>query len=134
MKALRYLGAVLSTVLFAASFALQPFIPVKASAAELSPQEKYEQTEVMDDLDGAMIGGKPFDPADYPHNGNSNPQIIAFAEFCYSYYEEKQADYAFYVYVYNPQDVAFDTATERNQISLSAGRNSGYDKYPLAFV
>ena len=113
---------------------LAPYTAKKASAAELSPQESFEQTSVLDDLQGSTIGGKPFDISDYPHNGKGSPQIIAFAEFCYSYYEEKQDDYSFYVYVYNPQDVAFDTATERNKIQFSSGKDSGYHKYPLEFV
>lgn len=131
----KHIGAAFLSVLFPFSFLLQPTMYEVAHAdTELSPQEKYEQTDVVKDLEGATIGGKPFDIQDYPHNGKANPQIVSFVEFCYSYYEEKQDDYAFYVYVYNPQDAAFDTNIERNKIQLSTGRNSGYKKYPLEFV
>ncbi len=131
----KHIGAAFLSVLFLFSFLLPPTMYEVARAdTELSPQEKYEQTDVLEDLQEATIGGKPFDLQDYPHNGKGSPQIVSFVEFCYSYYEEKQDDYAFYVYVYNPQDAAFDTNTERNKIQLSTGRNGGYKKYPLAFV
>ncbi len=136
MKGIRKsIGAALLSVLLLFSFLLPPTMSKVARAeTALSPQEKYEQTDVMKDLEGATIGGKQFDLQDYPHNGKGKPQIVSFVEFCYSYYEEKQNDYAFYVYVYNPQDAVFDTDTERNKIQLSAGKNGEYNKYPLEFV
>lgn len=136
MKAIwKSIAAALLSVLFLFSFLLPPtMLRVARAETALSPQEKYEQTDVTEDLEGATIGGKPFDLQDYPHNGKGKPQIVSFVEFCYSYYEEKQNDYAFYVYVYNPQDAVFDTDTERNKIQLSAGKNGEYNKYPLEFV
>ena len=111
------------------------FVPVAAKSAYAAESSvPFDETDVLNDLKGSTIGGKPFDVNDYPHNGNADPQIIAFAEFCFSYYENKQDDYAFYVYVYNPQDVAFDTDTERNKIQFSTGKDSSYHKYPLDFV
>lgn len=140
MKTLhKRLAALFAAALILITMFLSP-VPVSAGAAVSalsegsSPQESFEQTNVLDDLKGAVIGGKPFDVRDYPHNENIAPQIIAFAEFCYSFYANMQDDYAFYVYVYNPQDVAFDTVTERNKIELSAGKDSGYHKYPLEFI
>lgn len=108
--------------------------PATVSAAEMTPQEAFEQTDVLNDLKGAVIGGKEFNLNDYPHNERGTYQIIAFAEFCYSYSPEKQSDYALYVYVYNPQDVVFDTASARNMIQFSAGTDSNYHKYHLKFV
>jgi hypothetical protein len=99
-----------------------------------SVQATYESTNVLNNLKGATIGGKEFDLADYPHNSNGKPQIISFVEFCYSYYAEKQADYGLYVYVYNPQDIAFDMSTERNKIQLTYGQKAGYSKYVLEFI
>ena len=81
-------------------------------------QTAYENTNVLDNLDGATIGGKAFDIADYPHNDEGRPQIISLVEFCYSYYADKQSDFGLYVYVYNPQDIAFDMATDRNKIQI----------------
>lgn len=99
-----------------------------------SVQKNYENTNVSDNLKGSTIGGKEFDLTDYPHNSNGKPQIISFVEFCYSYYAEKQADYGLYVYVYNPQDIAFDMSTERNKIQLTYGGKESYSKYPLEFI
>ena len=99
-----------------------------------SVQATYESTNVLNNLKGATIGGKEFDLADYPHNSNGKPQIISFVEFCYSYYAEKQADYGLYVYVYNPQDIAFDMSSERNKIQFTYGQKPSYSKYVLEFI
>ena len=97
-------------------------------------QTVYENTNVLDDLEGSTIGGKTFDIADYPHNGNGKPQLISLAEFCYSYYVDKQGDFGLYAYVYNPQDTAFDMATDRNKIQLTYGDKASYSKYTLEFL
>ena len=97
-------------------------------------QTAYENTNVLDNLDGATIGGKAFDIADYPHNDEGRPQIISLVEFCYSYYADKQSDFGLYVYVYNPQDIAFDMATDRNKIQLTYGNKQSYSKYTLDFL
>ena len=97
-------------------------------------QMAYENTNVLDNLDGATIGGKTFDIADYPHNDEGRPQVISLVEFCYSYYADKQGDFGLYVYVYNPQDIAFDMATDRNKIQLTYGNKQSYSKYTLDFL
>lgn len=96
-------------------------------------QTAYENTDALENLEGATIGGKTFDLADYPHNSDGKPQMISFVEFCYSYYADKQFDYGLYVYVYNPQDIAFDMATDRNKIQFSYD-DAGYSKYTLEFL
>ena len=105
---------------------------LSASAAS-EMQTAFEESNVLDDLTGGTVGGKKFSLADYPHNSDGKPQIISFTEFCYSYYAEKQGDYGLYVYVYNPQDIAFDMQTSRNQIQLTYGSKTSYSKYPLIF-
>ncbi len=97
-------------------------------------QTRYEQTNVLNNLKGSTIGGKPFDLKDYPHSESGKPQIISLVEFCYSYYADKQSDYGLYIYVYNPQDKAIDTETSRNKIQLTYGNNPSYDKYILQFL
>ena len=97
-------------------------------------QTAYENTNVLDDLEGSTIGGKTFDIADYPHDGDGKPQLISLAEFCYSYYVDKQGDFGLYAYVYNPQDTAFDMATDRNKIQLTYGDKASYSKYTLEFL
>ncbi len=102
--------------------------------AAIDVQTAYENTNVLDNLDGATIGGKTFDIADYPHNDEGRPQVISLVEFCYSYYADKQGDFGLYVYVYNPQDIAFDMATDRNKIQLTYGNKQSYSKYTLDFL
>lgn len=97
-------------------------------------QTRYEQTNVMSNLNGSTVGGKAFDVKDYPHNANAKPQIISFVEFCYSYYADRQDDYGLYIYIYNPQDVAIDTNTLRNKIQLTYGNKPSYAKYSLKFL
>ncbi len=97
-------------------------------------QTAYENTNVLDNLEGSTIGGKEFDIADYPHNDNGQPQIISLVEFCYSYYADKQEDFELYIYVYNPQDIAFDMATDRNKVQLTYGDKPSYSKYTLEFL
>ncbi len=109
-------------------------IPSNAYAESDDIQTRYEQTNVMSNLKGSTIAGKAFDVKDYPHNANAKPQIISFVEFCYSYYAEKQDDYGLYIYVYNPQDVAFDANTLRNKIQLTYGNKPSYKKYRLTFL
>ena len=59
--------------------------------------------------------------------------MISFVEFCYSCYSDKQDDFGLYIYVYNPQDIAFDTNTERNKIQFRCG-NLPSAKYTLDFL
>lgn len=77
-------------------------------------QAAFEERNVLNDLTGGTVGGKKFSLTDYPHNSEGKPQIVSFTEFCYSYYAEKQGDFGIYVYVYNPQDIAFDMQTSLN--------------------
>lgn len=97
-------------------------------------QTAYENTNVLDNLEGSTIGGKTFDIADYPHSDSGKPQIISLVEFCYSYYADRQSDYGLYVYVYNPQDIALDMATDRNKMQLTYGDKASYSKYTLEFL
>lgn len=136
MKAItkRFLYAILTAVLCLVTVICgQVTLSASADTAD-SVQAIYESTNVLNNLKGSTIGGKEFDLADYPHNSNGKPQIISFVEFCYSYYAEKQADYGLYVYIYNPQDVAFDISTERNKIQLTYGDRTSYSKYTLEFI
>ena len=122
MKAItkRFLYTILTAVLCLVTVICgQVTLSASADTGADSVQAIYESTNVLNNLKDSTIGGKEFDLADYPHNSGGKPQIISFVEFCYSYYAEKQTDYGLYVYVYNPQDTAFDMSTERNKIQLT---------------
>lgn len=94
----------------------------------------YDQTNALDDLSGATIGGKPFNLSDYPYNERGKPQIIAFTEYAYSFYSDNQGNYGLYVYVYNPQGLAFDTDSDRNKIELAYAEKDNWDLYELQFL
>ena len=92
----------------------------------------YEQTDVLEDLQGAVINGKEFSLSNYKFNAYKETQVISFVEYCYSYNEETQVNYGLYVYVYNPQGIAFIHSSPLNMIEMAYGGdgNQGYSKYP----
>ncbi len=102
--------------------------------ADTGGELNYDQTNVLDDLTNATIGGKPFDLSEYPYNERGKPQIIAFTEYAYSFYSDSRENYGLYVYVYNPQGLAFDTDTDRNKIEFAYAEKENWDKYPLQFL
>ena len=128
------LSFIFAVVIAVSALVFPTSIPL-ASAAE-TVVSAYDEQNIMQDLEGSTIGGKSFDVKDYPRNTFGHPQIIHFVEFCYSYDAEKQSDFGLYVYVYNPQQVAIDTDTERNKIEISYGSKTGkeYSKYVLEFL
>ena len=128
------LSFIFAVVIAVSALVFPTSIPL-ASAAE-TVVGAYEEQNIMQDLEGSTVGGKSFDVQDYPRNTFGHPQIIHFVEFCYSYDAEKQSDFGLYIYVYNPQQVAIDTDTERNKIEISYGSKTGkeYSKYVLEFL
>ena len=79
----RFLYALLSLVLCVVTvFCGQVTLSAYATTDE-SVQATYENTNVLNNLKGATIGGKEFNLADYPHNSDGKPQVISFVEFCY---------------------------------------------------
>lgn len=102
--------------------------------AATSAKEAYEATNVWDNLQGSTIAGNAFNIEDYPFSENSKPQIISFIEFGYSYYANKQSDFGLYVYVYNPQQIALDTDSERNNVSLLINGGEQWRHYRLRFL
>ena len=128
-----YIFAAVLAVFCLFTTAANSFLYARAAAyaAELTG---FDSTNVLDDLEGSTIAGKEFNLADYPFNSESKPQIIAFAEYGYSYSSERQSDYGLYVYIYNPQGLAFDTDTDRNKIELAYDGQDNWTKYELEFL
>lgn len=108
------------------------FLP--SAVAYAANDLNIDSTNVLDDLTGSTIGGKEFDIADYPYDEKGKTQVISFSEYCYSYYSNKQGNFGLYVYVYNPNGIAFDESTGRNKIQFSADGGKTYDKYTLQFL
>lgn len=123
----------LMTVLFFS--ALLPPAAFRASAAE-TVVSAFEQQNVMDDLDGMTIDGKTFDVKDYAFDESKPTQVLMLAEFCYSFYSDRQDDFGLYLYVWNPQGLRFDTGSSCNAVTFRAGKGNAasFEKVPLAFL
>ncbi len=93
----------------------------------------YDNTDVLDDLEGAIIEGKPFNLSDYDFDDSKNLTVISFAEYCYSYDPDNLNDYALYIYVYNPQGLDITDNTTFNYIQMSC-TGTNYTKYPLQLL
>ena len=112
--------------------------------ADTGGELNYDKTNVLDDLQSATINGQPFNLSAYPRNPFGTPQVITFAEYCYSQYENGNKNYALYVYVYNPALLEFSTLSDRNKIEISSdffsageegqpGSVKDYTKFSLKF-
>lgn len=112
--------------------------------ADTGGELNYDSTNVQDDLKSATVNGQPFDLAAYPRNPFGTPQVITFAEYCYSQYENGNGNYALYIYVYNPALTEFSLISQRNKIEISSdfyyageegavGSVKDYTKFPLKF-
>ena len=112
--------------------------------ADTGGELNYDKTNVLDDLKSATVNGQPFDLSAYPRNPFGSPQVITFAEYCYSQYENGNGNYALYIYVYNPALTEFSLISQRNKIEISSdffyageegavGSVKDYTKFPLKF-
>ena len=120
--------AVVWVLLFGSSSA------VFAADGDTTEAESIRTSDPLDDLDGAVIGGKDFDLTNYPWNENSQPQMIYFAEVGYSMYSNLRENYALYIYVYNPSGLVIDTESAYNELKLGFGDNPTYEDYKLTFL
>ena len=84
--------------------------------ADTGGELNYDNTNVLDDLKSATVNGQPFNLSAYPRNPFGSPQVITFAEYCYSQYENGNGNYALYIYVYNPALTEFSFVSQRNKI------------------
>lgn len=115
--------------------ALLPPAVFRASAAE-TVVSAFEQQNVMDDLDGMTIDGKAFDVKDYAFDESKPTQVLMLAEFCYSFYSDRQDDFGLYLYVWNPHGLRFDTGSSFNAVTFRAGKENAasFEKVPLVFL
>ena len=117
---------------------------VSYAYADTGGELNYDSTNVLDDLKSATVNGQPFNLSAYPRNPFGTPQVITFAEYCYSQYENGNGNYALYIYVYNPALTEFSFVSQRNKIEISSdfyyageegavGSVKDYMKFPLKF-
>lgn len=99
---------------------------------------RFDDVNVMDDLNSATVNGEKFNIADYDADPNKEPEIINFVEYCYSYYKNMQSNYGLYLYVYNPQGLNFEPYNTSNKVQLAVAYNDDgspkkYDKFQLQY-
>lgn len=124
------------TALLSVLFFFLVLFPSQFTVARAESAAEFEKTNVMDDLEGSEIDGDPFSLEKYGFNSRKETQVFSFVEFCYSFYENLQADYGLYVYLYNPKGLKFVEDSALNTINLRAGDNesASFHKYPLIYL
>ena len=106
---------------------------------------EFDKTNVMEDLTGATVNGKPFNLLNYPFDSTGivkHPEIMNVVEYCYSFQANARGNYGLYLYFYNPQalDIDTDSAANRVHIAVEWTTNkegeivpSKYDYFDLKF-
>ena len=87
-----------------------------------------DNTNVLDDLEGAVVEDKVFDLDDYGFNQDEDLRLISFVEYGYSFYLNNRQDYSLYIYLYNPQGLNIDEGSSLNKIRVNDV------KYSLQFI
>lgn len=121
--------------LFLSVFCIFQGLFTQTVKAEETSVLAFDKTNVMTDLQGMTIDGKPFDITDYAFDETRDVQVISFIEYCYTYHEDKQDNFGLYVYVWNPKGLTFVNDTVRNQIQFTYGEY--YDvpvEYPISIL
>ena len=133
MKAIyKHIGSAMLSALFLFSLFLpQPQVAVVRAESNVT---KFEQTNVVDDLESSEINGKAFEFKDYAFNKNQPTQVLMLVEYCYSFYANKQSNFGLYLYIWNPQGINFRADSELNTVQLSYGENADYLPYPLKYL
>ncbi len=102
-----------------------------AVAAETGNVYAYDNTDVMDDLNGS----DGFDIKDYPANANGVYEIFTFLEYGYS---KNWTQYGLYLYVYNPQQKEISRSSASNKANVAVAYNddgdaSSYQRFEMKF-
>jgi hypothetical protein len=116
-------------------------LPLPSFAVGLNPDNEFDKTSVLADLQGSTVGGVPFSYADYPYDSDGTDRklsVLNFTEYCFSYYANAQSNYGLYVYLYNPQAFSF-SRTLPHVIELAVtygfdGLPATYEKFELRFL
>lgn len=80
---------------------------------------KFDYTSIFDDLYGSKDdNGNEFDLSNYPIDKDGELQFFSFVEYGYSYYANYEKNYALYLYLYNPQQLNFQTYLDSNVVRM----------------
>lgn len=121
-------------VLCMAAFSSMLVSRVPAFAAESGLSDKFDATNVLDDLEGSTIEGKQIDLKSYLNTLGKDTEVLSLMEFCYAADPDFQKDFGLYLYVYNPKKYQFANNSELNRVQLSFDETENYKKYPLQFL
>lgn len=104
-------------------------IPAPLAYAESNRDLEFDETNVMDDLAGATIDGKPFNLLNYPFYPSVTPEmyLVGVIEYCYAYTVNANGNYGLYLYMYNPNGLDIDTGSDANVVLMAVD----YDTYPI---
>ena len=83
---------------------------------------EFDKTNVMEDLTGATVNGKPFNLLNYPFDSTGivkHPEIMNVVEYCYSFQANARGNYGLYLYFYNPQALDIDTDSAANRVHIA---------------
>lgn len=113
----------ISCFIFALAFALTFFVPCAVVFAEDS-SHPFDNSNVLDDLNGSTVLGKKFSVDDYPRNLLGQPQLLSFAEFCFSTDINYASNYGLFLYVYNPSGVQIEDSS-LNCVTMGSTYDAG---------
>ncbi|GHV02056.1 hypothetical protein FACS1894211_12830 [Clostridia bacterium] len=113
-------------------------LPARSAYAAANADVKFDDTNVLDDLQASTVNGQPFDLNAYPFVNGKAAQVINFVEYCYSFRVNMQENYGLYIYVYNPSALNFNTSTLSNKLEMAVeydadGFPTLYRKFSLQF-
>lgn len=94
----------------------------------------FDNTDVLDDLEGSALNGVPFDVEDYPYDKNGEVSFLGFVEYGYSDYVNLRDKYGLYIYIYNPALVDISANSSRVEMAVefnAEGTPTKYDKFKL---
>lgn len=98
-----------------------------SSFAFATEGNSFDKQTVYEDLSA----DNNFSIFDYPADNSRQLEIIKFVEYGYCYDDNKQSNYALYIYIYNPHLIDFN----QTQASVQIKGNSGnYNKYELILL
>lgn len=96
----------------------------------------FDETYVLDDLNGMIINNKQFTVNDYPRKVSGDFELLNLVEFAYTYDKKYSGNYALYAYVYNPSGIRIEADSAQNRIQLACKYNENnepidFEKYNI---
>lgn len=137
----RYYRVAFLALFIILSFILTAFSPSSGVAYASDGGDgvvNFDNTDVLDDLEGSALNGVPFNLEDYPYDKDGELQILSFVEYCYSDYMNLRANYGLYLYLYNPALLDIATGYGSNKIQMGVeydndGNVVRWEKFDLKF-